>query len=472
MDLTAPDPRSRVSHKAAPRTTALSNQHLPSGSQPDNDVFTVVQLNRQARMMLEQGLGNVCVEGELSNFSQPASGHWYFTLKDANAQIRCAMFRQQNRLVRPVPQNGDKLQIRGKITLYEARGDYQLVASHIEAAGEGALRQAYEALRQQLEEEGLFAEDQKQALPQWPQTIGVITSPSGAAVRDIMDVLQRRYPAANVIVYPAAVQGEAAPSELLQALHNAVSRQEADVLVIGRGGGSIEDLWAFNDKTLVRAVANCPIPIVSAVGHETDFSLCDFVADLRAPTPSAAAELVSPLAEDWLNWIRSTEEQLSRGLERRIQQSQQQLDTQSHRLQQQHPLRRLQSYQQDIEHLQSKLINAATQYPAKQLQRLSRLTLRLQAQAPQQRLSRLQNRYLLLQQRLKLHSKTLTQASQQRLRELSSQLNVVSPLATLERGYAIASDVSGKPVTDAEQVKSGDQLAVKLAKGELNCRVD
>jgi len=422
--------------------------------------------------MLEHGLPGVAVEGEISNFARPASGHWYFTLKDNTAQIRCAMFRQSNRMVRPTPKEGDKVIIRGKLTLYEARGDYQLVANHLEAAGEGALRRAYEELRSKLELEGLFSNANKQDLPTWPSQIGVITSPTGAAVRDILNVLARRYPAANVTIYPSAVQGEAAPAELRSALTQAISQQRCDVLVIGRGGGSLEDLWAFNDEQLARDIAECPIPVVSAVGHETDFTICDFVADLRAPTPSAAAELISPQVDDWLAWLSQLPQQLSRSLQRQLQSHAQRLDQLDRRLTQQHPSKQLLPYRQRMEHLQQRLHSVIPLELQAQNRRLAQLGLQLEKLSPARRLAAIQQRQQLAKQRLQQIGRQLTQAQQQRLGSLMAQLNLVSPLATLERGYAIATDARGKTLTDAKQAKTGDRVKLKLAKGELGCRVE
>ena len=477
MDLTKPDPNSPAAKRAQRSAGAVttSNQTSPSAASPpvnnDKNVLSVSQLNREARLLLENGLPNICVEGEVSNLARPASGHWYFTLKDSNAQIRCAMFRQRNRLVRPAPQEGDKVQLRGKLTLYEARGDYQLVVDSMQAAGEGALRQAFEALRLKLEQEGLFAEERKQALPEWPGTIGVITSPSGAAVRDIIDVCSRRYRAANIIVYPTSVQGEAAPAEIRRALQQAIQRAEADVLIIGRGGGSLEDLWAFNDEALTRDVAACPIPIVSAVGHETDFSLCDFAADMRAPTPSAAAELVTPLAEDWLAWLNTVSGQLARQLGRRLQAAQQTLDHTQHRLQQQHPLKRLEPYQQRLKQVELRQHNAIKQLQWQRNIQIQKLNQRLQAQSPRQALNNVAKQLAKQQQRLQLAGQALGKQEALRLAQLSAKLDVVSPLATLMRGYAIATDQTGKAITNATQAKTGDTVNVKLANGDLDCTV-
>lgn len=450
----------------------MQNSDTFPQANPSPRIYTVAALNREARMMLEHGLPGVCVEGEISNLARPASGHWYFTLKDSSAQIRCAMFRQSNRVVKFAPKEGDKVIVRGKLTLYEARGDYQLVANGMEPAGEGALRREYEELRTKLESEGLFRTDKKALLPTWPSTIGVITSPSGAAIRDIVQVLNRRYPAAKVVIYPSSVQGESAPLELQAALHNAVERGECDVLVIGRGGGSLEDLWAFNNETLARQVAACPIPIVSAVGHETDFTICDFVADLRAPTPSAAAELVSPQTEDWLTWLTQVEGQLARSSERQLQVAGQRLDQLDKRLAQQHPTKRLHPYEQQIASLKQRLQTVVPNKLAGQHNQLSRLINRLHMQSPTRRFDLLKSRQGLLQQRLAQLGKQLTHASQQRLSTLSATLNLVSPLATLERGYAIATNQAGQAITSEKQARKGDAISIKLADGALDCRVE
>lgn len=449
----------------------MQNSDLLSPTTASTRIYTVAALNREARMMLEHGLPGVSVEGEISNLARPASGHWYFTLKDSSAQIRCAMFRQSNRMVKFPPKEGDKVVVRGKLTLYEARGDYQLVASNMEPAGEGALRREYEELRAKLESEGLFSQEKKAALPTWPSKIGVITSPSGAAIRDIVHVLERRYPAANVIIYPSSVQGDAAPQELQTALRQATERNECEVLVIGRGGGSLEDLWAFNDEALARQIAACPIPLVSAVGHETDFTICDFVADLRAPTPSAAAELVSPLSDDWLAWLEQIEAQLARACERQLQVTGQRLDQLDKRLAQQHPTKRLQPYEQQLSNLRQRINAVVPNKLSAAHNRLGRAINRLQAQSPARRLDMLQNRQGLLQQRLQQQGARLTDSPQQQLATLSAKLSLVSPLATLQRGYAIATNQAGLTITSEKQTQAGDAISVKLADGSLDCLV-
>src|SRR6202167_6335206 len=273
---------------------------IGAGTAPTRDVYSVTRLNREVRVLLERGLGVLWVQGELSNFSQPASGHWYFSLKDRDAQLRCAMFRMKNALVGFTPRAGTQLLVRGRISVYEAKGEYQLIVEHLEESGVGALRREFDRLKSRLAAEGLFALERKRALPSFPKRIGVITSPTGAALRDILHILARRYPPAEVLLYPSAVQGAAAVPALVAALESASARAECDVLILARGGGSLQDLWAVNDERVARAIHACLLPVVCGVGHEIDFTIADFVADARAPTPSAAAELVVPDRVGWL----------------------------------------------------------------------------------------------------------------------------------------------------------------------------
>jgi len=273
---------------------------MDAGSQNrETRAISVSELNRQAKALLEDGIARVWVEGEVSNLSRPASGHVYFSLKDASAQVSCAWFRQRQRGPTSNLKNGDQVLVFGKVSIYEARGNYQMIIERLEPAGEGELRRKFEALKKKLAVEGLFDEAAKQPIPMLPERIGVVTSPSGAAIRDILTVLRRRFPAIPVIVYPAAVQGIAAKAQIVDAIGAAVRRSECDVLIVGRGGGSLEDMWPFNEEEVAHAIFECPIPVVSAVGHEIDFTIADFVADLRAPTPSGAAELVVPDQADW-----------------------------------------------------------------------------------------------------------------------------------------------------------------------------
>jgi len=385
--------------------------------------ITVSQLNRRVKTLLEDGIARLWVEGEISNIARPASGHLYFSLKDSSAQIRAAFFRQRQRGPTIGLKDGDQVLAFGRVSLYEPRGDYQLIVEQIEPAGEGALKRQFEVLKKKLAAEGLFDEDRKQALPDLPERIGVITSPSGAAIRDIISVLGRRFPSIPVVVYPAAVQGGAAPGELMAALATAVRRDECDVLIMGRGGGSLEDLWAFNDEKLARVVAECPIPIVSAVGHEVDFTITDFVADVRAPTPSGAAELVVPDRDDWLRAINSLAARVARLGERAIEDRGQTLDWLSRRL--------------------------------------------LQA-SPQQTLLRQHQRLQEIRRRLGTAVQTAVSNSNHRLALAARGLNSVSPLATLDRGYAIVEDANtGKVLVRGSDTAPGNDIRARLAHGEL-----
>jgi len=385
--------------------------------------ITVSQLNRQAKTLLEQGLARLWVEGEISNIARPASGHVYFTLKDKSAQIRAAFFRQRQRGPTISFKDGDQVLVYGRVSLYEARGDYQLIVEQIEPAGEGALKRQFEVLKKKLAAEGLFDEDRKQELPKLPTCIGVITSPSGAAIRDIVSILGRRFPSIPVVIYPAAVQGDAAPQELIAALATAIRRGECDVLILGRGGGSLEDLWAFNDEQLARAIAESPIPIVSAVGHEVDFTIADFVADLRAPTPSGAAELVVPDREDWLRVVKSLAMRISRLGRRTVEDLGQTLDWLSRRLVQTSPMAMLE-------------------------RSISRLAA--------------------VNQRLSTAVRGAVARVSHRLELAMRGLHSVSPLATLERGYAIVEEATtGKVLLSPSDVLPGDDIRARLAHGEL-----
>ena len=415
---------------------------------PTEAAISVSQLNRRAKALLESGLARLWVEGEISNLARPASGHIYFSLKDENAQVRAAWFRQRQRGPAIGFKDGDKVLAFGRVSLYEPRGDYQFIVEQLEPAGEGVLKQRFDALKRKLLAEGLFDEDRKQALPTLPTRVGVITSPSGAAIRDVITVLGRRFPAVPVVVYPAAVQGDAAPGELLSALQTAIRRAECDVLIIGRGGGSLEDLWAFNDETLARAIADCPIPVVSAVGHEVDFTIADFVADVRAPTPSGAAEIVVPDQHDWLRRINVYAARIARVGERAVEDRAQQVDWFSARMVS--ALRRqLLSRRHDVQALRGELVQLS---PAVSVQRsIGRLTA--------------------LRQRLAGGAHDALSDLNHRVALLGRALHSVSPLATLERGYAIVLDAKGKAMTDATGVKEGDEIRARLSKGELLAKV-
>ena len=438
---------------------------------PTEAAITVSQLNRKARTLLEQGIARLWVEGEISNMSRPASGHIYFSLKDEAAQVSAAWFRQRQRGPAIGFKNGDKVLAYGRVSLYEARGNFQFIVEQMEPAGEGVLKQRYEALKKKLLAEGLFEEDRKQALPALPGRIGVITSPSGAAIRDIVSVLGRRFPSVPVIIYPAAVQGDAAPGELVAALQTAIQRNECEVLIIGRGGGSLEDLWAFNDETLARTIADCPIPIVSAVGHEVDFTICDFVADVRAPTPSGAAEIVVPDRSDWLHRIGALALRIGRIGQRSVEDRAQTLDWLGRRLLAASPEAKLRRQHSSLRENRARLVAAMNRQLLERTNDAQALRGELMQLSPALAVQRSIARLAGLRQQLATGAHDALSDVRHRLALLGRALHSVSPLATLDRGYAIVKNAQGKVVTTAAAVKSGDEIRASLSKGELVANV-
>jgi exodeoxyribonuclease VII large subunit len=434
--------------------------------------ITVSQLNRQVKTLLERGVGRLWVEGEISNIARPASGHLYFRLKDESAQISAAFFRSRQRGPTLAFKNGDHVLAFGQVSLYEARGDYQLIVEQIEAAGEGVLQRRYEALKKKLAAEGLFDDERKQAIPTLPRRIGVITSPSGAAVRDVLSVLRRRFPAVPVVIYPAAVQGDAAPGELIGALQAAIRRDECDILILTRGGGSLEDLWAFNDEQLARAIADCPLPVVSAVGHEVDFTIADFVADLRAPTPSGAAELVVPDRGDWLRAIDTIAARIARQGRRTLEDKAQALDWLGRRLVAASPAARVARQQDRLRENAGRLAAAMRHDLNTRGGRLLTLKNELLQVSPAVRLERTISRLAELRQRIEAAGRRRIADADHRFRVTARALDAVSPLATLDRGYAIVTDTAtGKALTRASEVKVGDDVRARLAHGELLARI-
>ena len=435
------------------------------------DIYTVSRLNSEVRLTLELQFQTLWLQGEVSNFVAAASGHWYFSLKDSAAQVKCAMFKMANRNSTFRPQNGQQVLIRARISVYEPRGEYQLLAEFIEPAGAGLLKQQFEQLKAKLQAEGLFDPARKKALPAQVQRVGVITSPTGAAVRDIVTVLKRRAPGIEVIIYPSQVQGETAAAQLRNMLSTAIRRNEVDVLIIGRGGGSLEDLWCFNDELLCRAVAACPIPIVSAVGHEIDFALTDFVADVRAATPSAAAELVSPDQSHVLDRILQLKNRLLQAQRSRMQQVAPKLLNLSQRLLALHPKRRLQQQQQRLDELQLRLSASAKRALQAAQQQQQYLDKSLRQLSPAKTLLAHTQHINQLERRLTNTQQLQLKQSKQQLAQLSSQLNTVSPLATLARGYSITFDDNQQVVTSSSQLKAGDKVAIKLAEGGFDAEV-
>ncbi len=433
------------------------------------DIYTVSRLNSEVRLTLELQFRQLWLVGEVSNFVAASSGHWYFSLKDQAAQVKVAMFKQNNR-ASVMPRNGQQVMIRARISVYEPRGEYQLLADFIEAAGDGLLRQQYEQLKAKLHAEGLFDPHRKKPLPSEPRCIGVITSPTGAAIRDILTVLSRRAPALQVIIYPSLVQGNQAAADLSAALQVAIRRRECDVLIIGRGGGSIEDLWCFNDETLARQIANCPIPIVSAVGHEVDFSISDFVADLRAATPSAAAELVSPDQQQQWQQVAKMQQRLQQAMRVLLGQHAQQWLFAQKRLQQQHPARRLEQQQQRLDELELRLQRAVRQHIERHRQRWHFWQKSLALCSPALRVTQQNLQQQQLQRRLEQAMAQRLQQAKQQWHQLSVMLQQISPLATLERGYAITLH-QGKVVKDAMSLQAGDVITTKVANGEFQATV-
>ncbi|MBW4933478.1 exodeoxyribonuclease VII large subunit [Marinobacter sp. F4206] len=445
-----------------PRETPLLQDTRPRA-------LSVSELNHQARHLLESSFMQVWVEGELSGFSRPSSGHWYFSLKDRKCQVRCAMFRGFNQRIRSLPKEGDQVRIRGKVTLYENRGDFQIIVEHIEPAGLGELQQAFEELKRKLQIEGLFDTARKKPLPKTPGHIGVITSPTGAAIHDILTVLARRCPAIPVTLYPTAVQGKAATKDIVKSIEQAQVHGVADVLIIGRGGGSLEDLWCFNEEAVARAIANCGIPTVSAVGHEVDVTIADFVADLRAPTPSAAAEKISPDQQDWLRQIREREHRLANAARRTIKRFATQLEHLGARLRD--PRRELLEKAQRMDDLELRLRKAMIQRTERLRVKSEHLGQRLALQSPRRQL--IDSRESLTRSSDRLDSAIRLQLKQrrERLEHVAQTLNVVSPLATLGRGYAIVRDDQSNIIREATDLTPGDGITVRIARGEITARV-
>ncbi|HWM28637.1 MAG TPA: exodeoxyribonuclease VII large subunit [Woeseiaceae bacterium] len=434
--------------------------------------ITVSELNRQARLLLEAGIARLWVQGEVSNLARPASGHFYFSLKDETAQIRCAWFRQRQRAPTHRLKDGDQVLALGRVSLYEARGDYQFIVDQVEPAGEGELQRRFEALKKKLAAEGLFDAARKRPLPLLPRRIGLITSPTGAAVRDILTVLRRRFPAIPVVIYPSPVQGDAAVPGLIAALEVAARRNECDVLIIGRGGGSLEDLWAFNEESLARAISACPIPIVSGVGHEIDVTIADFAADVRAPTPSGAAELVTPDQLEWQRAVDTLSARLAQQTRRRLENGFQALDWLSRRLNQCSPAARVRQQAARLKDLNKALAGAMRHDFTRRGRLLDHARARFLARSPIPRLERTSQRLVLVQARLSRFGTRTVERLHTRLRFAERALNSVSPLSTLTRGYAIVTDeATGRVLMNSEAIAPGQVVKARLARGSLRATV-
>ena len=437
----------------------------------ERDVYSISRLNREVRMLLEAGLPAVWVEGEISNFSAPASGHWYFTLKDRDAQIRCAMFRARNSGVPFRPKEGQLLQARGRVGLYEPRGDYQLIVEQLEDAGEGALKREFDKLKVRLAAEGLFDVARKRALPRLPRRIAVVTSPTGAAVRDVLHILARRYPPAAVLIHPVPVQGAAAAAAIVAAIDEVSARRDCDVLILARGGGSLEDLWCFNDEGVARAIHRCAVPVVTGIGHETDFTIADFVADVRAPTPSGAAQLAVPDRIALGAQIGGAFERLLLAVRRQLTHGAQRYGALTHRLQQAHPGNKLAQQVQRLDELEQRLMLSTTRALSARQREFDALVARLWRAQAGLHIERLAVRAAQLDQRLKGAFTAQLASLGQRLALAARGLEGVSPLAVLGRGYAIATTAAGAAVSDAAQLATGETLDLRFARGSATARV-
>lgn len=432
-------------------------------------VYSVTEIALKVRRQLESEIGQIWITGEISNLATPRSGHWYFTLKDADAQLRCAMFKNRNRSVRFTPEDGQQVLLRAKLSLYEPRGDLQLIAEYMEPAGEGALQIAFNRLKEKLNNEGLFAPELKRPIPTFPNKIGIITSATGAAIRDVLTVLKRRMPQVPVIIYPTQVQGDKAAKTIIEQLHIANERQECDVLLVTRGGGSLEDMWCFNDEQLAREIRSSDIPVVSAVGHEVDTSISDLVADLRAPTPSAAAELLVPNRMDILHKFQTLERRMLNEFQHKLEVTHAKLDKLTSRIV--HPKQRLTQSQIELQRLIKQLNTAQGRFLEQKASALNSFSARLRSYQPRKHLE--QSR-----EKLNTRDKQLQQAMKQRLNHsqqifalAAQKLNDISPLATLKRGYSITQDESGKALKTADEAKKAKVLITKLGQGEVKSKV-
>ena len=436
-----------------------------------DNIYSVSQLNQSVRLMLENQLGAVWLTGEISNFSQPVSGHWYLSLKDENAQVRCAMFRMKNLRVSFRPTNGMQVLVRANVSLYEPRGDYQLIIESMHLAGEGLLMQQLEALKLKLAAEGLFAQHLKKNLPHFSKAVGIITSKTGAALQDILHILQRRDPSLKIIIYPTAVQGKDAATDIAQMIELANQRQEVDVLIVGRGGGSLEDLWCFNEEMVARAIFHSHLPVISAVGHETDVTIADFVADVRAPTPSAAAELVSRNQTELLQQLQYRRQRLEIALDRLFAEKQQKLKHLSLRLHNQHPQAQLRIQQQLIMQLSHRLQQTLRHHWQKTAENLTALSMRLYKNPLPLRLQQYEQQLAQLKVRLNSHMNLTLSLQQKQLAHLCGKLDSLSPLKVLARGYSITQNQQNFTIRLIKDVNVGEHIKTRLTDGNIISQV-
>ncbi|ENY70621.1 exodeoxyribonuclease VII large subunit [Aeromonas diversa CDC 2478-85] len=437
-----------------------------------SQVYTVTRLNSAVRMLLEHEIGTVWLNGEISNLAMPASGHWYFSLKDLSSQVRCAMFKGSNRRVPLRPRDGMQVLVQARVSLFEPRGDYQLIVESMQPAGDGVLAMRFEELKQRLTIEGLFDAGRKRPLPAQPRAVGIITSATGAALHDMLTVLRRRAPSLPVIIYPTQVQGQAAIGQIVHALYTANRRAEVDVIILGRGGGSLEDLWCFNEEAVARAIAQSTIPVVSAVGHEVDVTISDFVADLRAPTPSAAAELVAPDQGQLRERLGALDLRLRRSALQLLQGSRHRLTLLAKRLEHRDPQRTLEQQSQRLDELALRLERQMSRQLQGSERRLAQLAQRLERHTPARHIEEGRRRHQLAGERLTAAMTRQLAGRSHRIGMLAARLDGVSPLATLGRGYAILRDEAGKVVTSPRDTRVGARLSARLAEGGLTLSVE
>ena len=436
-------------------------------------ILNVSELNAEVNQLLTRGFPLLWVEGEISNLVRPASGHLYFTLKDNKSQIRSAMFRNRNMKLTIQPENGMKVLVRGRVGLYEPRGDYQLIAEHMEDAGVGQLQRQFEALKQKLADAGLFADEHKKEFPEYPKRIGVITSPTGAAVRDILQVLSRRSPHTPVLIYPVSVQGEASKTQIETAIRRANIDKTCDVLILARGGGSIEDLWSFNEENVAKAIYNSEIPIACGVGHEIDFTIADFVADLRAPTPSAAAELITPDRNQLLTDIIQTQLWMTQTIKQNIKQKRQRLEWIDARLQLQKPSSKIQQQAQRLDELNIRLQQKMTSLLRDRKTQTNNLNSRLKSNTPSRKLAEQEQAFSHFSARLHQSINKKIQQEQSNFKIQIAMLDSISPLKTLERGYSIIKDSdSGGLITSTAKLKPKQKIVIKLKDGEASAQIE
>lgn len=437
----------------------------PANIATSRDIYSVSRLNREVRTILETAFPLIWIEAELSNFTRPASGHWYFSLKDEAAQVKCAMFKNRNQLVKVLPENGKQVLVRAKIGLYEPRGDYQIIIEHMEEAGDGALRRQFDILKTKLADEGLFDASHKKNIPESVTRVGIITSATGAAIHDILTTLQRRFPMKKIILYPTPVQGKGASHKIVAAISKANIRQETDVLILARGGGALEDLWEFNEEIVARAIYNSDIPIVTGIGHEVDFTIADFVADIRAATPTAAAELISPDRYQQLKKISAIESRFIYLMQQNLQQKQQQIDWLNRRIR--HPKDQLQLFKNKLNELNRRNINTIKNTLIKSQTQTNLLAARIQQYDPSQRVKQLQQKFESINARFQLSTKQIMTTRSKKLQHLIFTLDALSPLHTLKRGYAILKDQNNHIIRNVGEIRKNQVIKTELAKGYI-----